>query len=297
MTATMKLREACDAFLRDVRARNLSESTLNGYQSLFRQLLAFAASESVEDISDLDRARIRKWREDWHVKPGTHETRLKLLSAFFRFAQHEGWIESSPVKHMKPPRRTATPTMPLTRDEMRRMLRTSENFPEERALLLLMRYSGLAIQDAATLPKDALSGTLLTLRRAKTGESVVVDLPEPAVEALAAISRPDRLHFFWTGKSKGVTVAKGWRTRLQRLAARAKVESFRPHRLRDTFDVELLLQGVAMQDVSVLLGHGSIKITERYYAPWSRARRERLVHIIREANSRDPILTETTARR
>ena len=33
-----------------------------------------------------------------------------------------------------------------------------------RAFVLLMRYSGLTIQDVATLARDRLEGTLLTLR-------------------------------------------------------------------------------------------------------------------------------------
>lgn len=288
----MTIKEACDAYLRDITARNLSESTRNGYQSLFRQMQAFAAEEDLIEISGLDARLIRTWREAWTVKPSTHETRLKLLSAFFRYARNEGWIEQSPIVNLKPPRRTSAPTLPLSRDEVRRLIRAADSLPRERAMLLLMRYSGIAIQDAATLSKDAITDSLLTLRRAKTGEVVVVDLPRVALEALRTIARPDSPYYFWSGKSKPVTAAKTWRDRLQRVAMEADVKDFRPHRLRDTFAVELLLHGVAMEDVSVLLGHGSISITERYYAPWSKARRDRLVKVVRAANEKDPLLAE-----
>jgi integrase len=46
--------------------------------------------------------------------------------------------------------------------------------------------------------------------------------------------------------------------------------------LRDTFAVSLLLKGVPLDSVSKLLGHSSIKITERHYAPWVKARQEQL---------------------
>jgi site-specific recombinase XerD len=46
--------------------------------------------------------------------------------------------------------------------------------------------------------------------------------------------------------------------------------------LRDTFAVELLLDGMAIQDVSRLLTHDSIATTERYYGRWVKARRDRL---------------------
>ena len=38
----------------------------------------------------------------------------------------------------------------------------------------------------------------------------------------------------------------------------------------------LLLKGVQLPHVSILLGHASIKITERHYAPWVKARQEQL---------------------
>jgi len=38
--------------------------------------------------------------------------------------------------------------------------------------------------------------------------------------------------------------------------------------LRDTFAVELLLAGVPIDQVSILLGHASVKTTERHYAPF-----------------------------
>jgi len=48
------------------------------------------------------------------------------------------------------------------------------------------------------------------------------------------------------------------------------------HRFRDTFAISLLLKGVDLANVSVLLGDSSIKVTERHYSPWVKARQERL---------------------
>jgi integrase/recombinase XerD len=54
------------------------------------------------------------------------------------------------------------------------------------------------------------------------------------------------------------------------------VPNSHPHRFRDTFAVSLLLKGVPLDSVSKLLGHSSIKITERHYAPWVKARQDQL---------------------
>ena len=94
----------------------------------------------------------------------------------------------------------------------------------------------------------------------------------------------------WTGRSKPATVAKYWRNCLKLVAETAGIEGFHPHRLRDTFAVELLLAGLSMDDVSVLLGHRSVRTTERYYAPWNLARHGRLAALLREVHRQDPVL-------
>ncbi len=41
-----------------------------------------------------------------------------------------------------------------------------------------------------------------------------------------------------------------------------------PHRFRDTFSVRLLELGNTLHTVQLLLGHTSIKTTEKHYAPF-----------------------------
>jgi hypothetical protein len=49
-----------------------------------------------------------------------------------------------------------------------------------------------------------------------------------------------------------------------------------PHMFRDTFAVELLLAGVPLEQVSLLLGDSSVKITERHYRPFAKRARNSL---------------------
>jgi integrase len=52
---------------------------------------------------------------------------------------------------------------------------------------------------------------------------------------------------------------------------------------RDTFAVELLLSGVPIDQVSVLLGHRSVKMTEKHYLPWAKARQDQLITSVQRA--------------
>lgn len=52
--------------------------------------------------------------------------------------------------------------------------------------------------------------------------------------------------------------------RLAYVFTKAKVTNGYSHRLRDTFAISSLEAGVSLDSVSILLGHKSIKITERH---------------------------------
>jgi integrase len=58
---------------------------------------------------------------------------------------------------------------------------------------------------------------------------------------------------------------------------------FHSHQVRDTFAVTQLLSGTSMQDLSKMLGHKSVKITEKYYSPWVPERQAALERRMAEA--------------
>ena len=289
----MTIPEACAAFLDEqTRFRNLARGTVQGYETVLRSLSRWAADNGLALLKDLDDEALRTWVGNWTCRASTTRQRLSQTKAFLRFAAERGWVSVGLLAGLRSPRSDSSPTMPLTMAEMRALLAVAARQAKERGLLLLLRYSGLAIGDAVTLCREALVGTELTLRRAKSGELVMVDLPPLVVGAIRRLRGPSPDHFWWSGRGKPVTSAKYWRARLARVAERAGVAGFHPHRLRDTFAVALLTAGVSMEDVSTLLGHSSIRTTERHYAPWDRRRRDRLAQVVRAANRLDPLLAE-----
>ncbi len=163
-----------------------------------------------------------------------------------------------------------------------------------RALVLLLRFSGLRIQDAATLRRDRIRDGKLFLDTAKTGTPVCMPLPDFVVNALEALPAKSALHFFWTGNGKPKHATTYWQVRLKKLFRNAGIPDGHAHRFRDTFAVENLLAGVPLERVSVLLDHSSIRITERHYSPWVSSRQEQLEADVRRTWAADPIcLSET----
>ena len=292
----MKLAEACSIFLHEVEARKRSHSTYRGYDYLFRVWARYANEHGLTDLDSFTQDEIRRWRDSWTTSTSTTKLRLTLLRTFFRFAVKEDWIDHFPMGNILNPKVVSKPTLPFNLDEMRSLVVAAEDRIQEKALILLMRYAGLSIQDAVTCSRDHVNGDTLILRRAKTGEFVIAYLPDPVIELLRSITFNGSPYFFWSGKSKPISAAKLWRRRLNALARKAGIANFHPHRLRDTFAVELLSNDVLFEDVSTLLGHSSIATTERHYAPWNKARRNRLAQITKAANFNDPLLKELNKR-
>jgi integrase/recombinase XerD len=283
--APVLIKTACDKFLEDAKARGLREPTLYKYRLLFRQLQEFADSNGLAFVRSLDVEWTRKFRESWPNKNLVARKKLENLRAYFRFVEDSGWIDSNPASKIKPPKIESVPALPLDPDEERKILKACDSYPNcdnrarLRALVLLLRHSGLRIGDACTLSKDRIDGDMLTLRTAKTGVKVRCPLPPAVIRALAAI--PCEKYFFWTGHSKPRTVTSIWQEALKKLFELPGVPDAHAHRYRDSFAVGLLQADVPMERVSVLLGHQSIRVTEKHYAPFVKARQVQLEDDVR----------------
>ena len=166
--------------------------------------------------------------------------------------------------------------MPFMWEEVIRILAALEAYGKSagirnaqrlRAFIVLLRYSGLRIGDAVQIDTNRIRGNKLLLHTEKTGVPVYCVLPDMVIRAQDSAPHSSARYFFWTGAST-VRSAKGkWQKRLQRIFELAHVPNGHAHRFRDTFAVELLLSGIPLDRVSILLGHSSIRIAERHYAP------------------------------
>jgi integrase/recombinase XerD len=297
-------------FLTDAQARNLHESTVRKYKLLDRQMEAFCTRNGFAFIDELSLSHMGQFRSQWKDGPRSSAKKLERLRSFFRFAQKRKWVSENPAAELKSGKITLCPTLPFTRDEIYRIIAATEKYDSLcsrsalenahrlRALVLLLRYSGIRIGDAIQMSASRMKGTRLFLYTQKTGVPVNTVLPPFVVGVLNEIPRVAQDLYFWDGASKVEIIVGSWRRRLAKLFELAEVQNGHPHRFRDTFAVELLLAGVPIERVSVLLGHQSVRITERHYAPWVRSRQEQLEADLARAWSRDPFLlmaqTEST---
>src|SRR5262249_25540283 len=147
--------------------------------------------------------------------------KLERLRAFFRFCHDSNWIPDNPARKLKNPKITQSPTLPFSKDQVAAIISACQDYPDRRnaarvrALVLLLRYSGLRIRDAVTLSQDRIHDGKLFLYTAKTGTAVWCPLPPAVIEALQAI--PALPYFFWTGLSNPKSCVGDWQRSLRRL--------------------------------------------------------------------------------
>lgn len=298
----IRVADAVERFLKDAEARNLVAGSIKNHRIILeQQLIPFCETKGITFLSRLGVEELREFRQGWKLAPITAVKRLERLRSFFRFAVNSGWLTTNPVIHVKPPKVTAPPTMPFTPAEMKAILSACDQWPDNwgrlgsddakrlRALVLLLRYSGLRIGDATMLPVSKLEGSKILYYTAKTNVPVYVPLPPWVAEEIKRVKRTNPEYFFWTGHGTPATVTGKWRDRLARIFKSAKIEGAHPHRFRDTAAVEWLQAGIPLDQVSILLGHNSTKVTEKSYNPWIKSRQDNLEKLVAASWGPEPV--------
>ena len=289
------VKEAVDAYLADKRAQKLSPDTIKKLELYFRkQMLAWCDAHEVSNIEQLDLTRLREWRSTWKDAALSSKKKQERVIGFFHFCQSSGWISGNPARSLSRIKVTQKPTDYFTPAEMDRIIEATHhirNGDRLRVLIELMRWSGLSIRDAVTLERSRLNEyDQILLYRAKTGVPVFVTLPPDVAKILRKVTNSNPRYFFWTGNGNPKTAVADWQRSFRRLFEKVDLrhedgtpKRAYPHMLRDTFAVELLLVGVPLHDVATLLGHSSIKTTERHYSPFVMARQEMLTDAVKAA--------------
>jgi integrase/recombinase XerD len=278
---------ACDKFLADAKVRQLKEESLRKYRQLFKQLQAYAEMRGIGLLNNLTTDELLTFRQTWKNSNLSAKKKLELMKAFFRHCLAAKLIAEDPAAPIKAPKVQDVQVMPLTEEELKKILEACDKDPsprravELRAMVLLMRYSGLRIGDACTLARDRVKDGVLQLRTEKGGTVVRLPLHPDALAALSKIPKVNG-YYFWTGKSKRRTVTNLWQSLFLDMFERAGIDGH-SHQLRHTFAVTLLTKGVSIDNLSVLLGHRNIRITQQTYSAFSPARRDALEQAVRSA--------------
>lgn len=295
------MKAAVDAYLADAFSRELAPSTISKLETMFRkQFLVWTEIEGFDYIDQLDLDVLLNFRNTWKDGRLAKQKKQSRLIGFFWACVRRDYIIKNPSMGLGRIKVVQVPTAYFPRDEFEGIIDATFVYGDPRGgyipiedtrtrlrtLTLLMRWSGLRIRDAITLECHRLHGDSLLLYQAKTGTPVYVPLPPFLVKALHNLPsgpKPNPRYFFWSGNGNPKSAVADWQRSYRRLFELANItradgslKRCHPHMFRDTFAVEMLLAGVPIDQVSLLLGHASVKVTEKSYSPFVKARQVQL---------------------
>ena len=221
-------------------------------------------------------------------------TRLSCLRCLFRYAVSRGYATTIPLPTVMPQRPPVFVPYIYTQEEIRRLLRVIESYPQGkstmepvtiRTLMLVYYGAGLRLREATNLTRTDvdLSRSILTIRNTKFGKTRLVPVGPQLNRVLVEYdrTRPKRRPAdspFFTAQGGGPVPAVKLELRFRTLCDHAGIrrtdtrEQPRIHDLRHTFAVHRLTswyqQGADVQrllhHLSVYLGHVHLRHTQVY---------------------------------
>ena len=294
------VKDAVTQFLENKRGENISDMV--HYEGFFeRELLPWCRERGIHFVDELTLELLIRFRNTWKNKGSVRNNKLARLRTFFAFCVDLKWVSGNIAKKMKLSQEDEPEVDYFHPDEMETLLnacnvshkwKNGHDFKYRaqrlRAFILIARWTGMAMIDCVRFGPGRLQQNsdgiwTVMLRRQKNGNPVFVAVPEEVVEAIAEIPPVSEQYYFWTGNGEADTAVKAWARsltyvfRAAALKRTGKSVRCHPHMFRHTFAIEKLLNGTPLHEVSLLLGHRSIKITERHYLKFDQRRQEQLI--------------------
>ncbi|HWQ55956.1 MAG TPA: tyrosine-type recombinase/integrase [Bryobacteraceae bacterium] len=287
--------EAVEAF--EQHCSDLAPATQYKFKNVLRRFAEHCKAAKLNDLSDVGLEHLDAFRTGRNLSPIVSLKELEMLRRFFGFCVKRKWVAENVAAEVETPRNIKpNEVVPYTADDIRAMVKACDEigqWPYERlrarALVLLLRHTGLRITDAITLGRDRIRDGQLLLHTQKTGGRVHLPVAPELQAALDALPAPrgageQPRYFFWNGIASK-RAAKGIAERtLATVFQKSEVAKAHAHRFRHTLATDILSRGGTEQDAADVLGI-SPAIVRKHYGKWSQARQDRIASIMKAVQS------------
>jgi site-specific recombinase XerD len=296
------LEEAIADFLNAKRTSGITEKHVAKLTFELEGFQTFALGRGLVNLGDVQTEHVLAYRNTLDGAQNTRAKKIFRLIGFFEFCVEMGWIvrniaraQSVILKYddQQTPKALNDAQFTVLMDAVQKLngRTTDEQRRKLRSLLMLMRWTGLAIRDAVLIERARFEQNgngfcKLFLRRAKTGHAVYATLKADVLKQVLAGANPNGRWLFVDGVPKGEKerdrLIEAWGVLFRKLGAVADLKDehgapykFTSHSLRHSFVHWCLNSGLPTEDVAALIGD-SVQIVARHYSEWIFGRQEKL---------------------
>ncbi len=279
--------------------------------SELKELVEFCERSALLYIGEVKTAHLSTFTNEWQAASSTFAKRLQRLRTFFDFAiEHEHLVKNpARAKHsLKAPKPEDPKPKALSQEQMEQLFAsipkvngqtTGEQRTRLRAMMTLMRWTGLALRDALTIERAAfkqLNGSgfySVTGRRHKTGKPFYGTITGAVMKEILAGAIPNGRYLFVPSVPEGEReldkLVQTWGSLFAKLGEVANLKdendeplSFTSHWMRHSFVRWALDQQMSTEEVAYMIGD-TVPVVARHYSLWIEASRERVVDRMKRA--------------
>jgi integrase len=266
--------EAAERFIRE-HLTTLKPGGAKRYGVSLKNLAPHFAGLTLDKITRSTLSDFETKRRSDGVAAGTIRRDFACLSSMLTSAEDWEWIEdrANPVpgylrrRAKRGLKEAPARTRYLTATEEATLLAHATDVPRDAIVMAI--DTGLRREKLFSLrwlQIDTVRGIIATTTRTKNGRARKVPLPQRSAQILAQLPRYLDCPYVFVNpdtRSRYVALEKGLKAAMRR----AQITDLRWHDLRRTAGCRWLQRdGKSMEEVSILLGHSSVTVTEKCYA-------------------------------
>lgn len=227
-----------------------------------QKCIGFFGNIYLHEVAPLDIERFKSVKLDEGLTKTTVNHYLKILKRLFNIAIEWGYARENPVRRIKLySEKDTQKERILGEEEEVRLLEAASG--HLRPILVVALNTGMRRGEILNLRWEQvdLEQRIIQVINTKSGRNRVIPVNDALFDVLKGLKRNSE-YVFPNPETGGPyrTVRRSFENACQR----AKIKGLRFHDLRHTFASRLVERGVDIVRVKELLGHSSVKITERY---------------------------------
>jgi site-specific recombinase XerD len=246
----------------ELHSRKYSPQTRTTYIH-FIQMLCRVFQKTPEEI---DSADIKQFLADME-KAGYSASAMNLALSAVKFL-FRNILKDNSIREQHRPRQDKKLPAVYSADEIKKILSMERN-PKHRLLLMLVYSSGLRVSEVVVLKKEHidLSRKVVYIKKGKGRKDRCTILSEKAAQFLSAYCNTCSIEtWLFPGQppSRHLSIRSAQQI-FEKAAHKAGIlKKASIHGLRHTFATHLLENGTDIRYIQSLLGHASLRTTERY---------------------------------
>lgn len=191
-------------------------------------------------------------------KPATLCREISSVAAFYRYLKREGYAVENPVKYESRPKVAKTIPHTIDHNTMMRAWRKTEG--ELHTILTILITTGVRIQECLDITWDDIRWEdRKIVIHGKGGTDRYVFICDVLLWELQTVARDKKWKLFPAWTQERVRKEMFWVSR-----EFDNLQHFSPHTIRHTYATELAKMGANVTTIGALMGHKSIKTTQKY---------------------------------